>query len=43
LAARVLELEHALYPRALSYLAEAGRAASPLTLAWDGEALVPWP
>ena len=43
LAARVLELEHALYPRALSYLAEAGRGARPLTLAWDGEALVPWP
>ena len=43
LAARVLELEHALYPRALSYLAEAGRDAPPLTLAWDGEALIPWP
>lgn len=43
LAARVLDLEHALYPRALSYLAEAGRGARPLTLAWDGEALVPWP
>lgn len=43
LAVRVLELEHALYPRALSYLAEAGPAARPLMLAWDGEALVPWP
>lgn len=43
LAARVLELEHALYPRALAYLGEAGRDAPPLTLAWDGEALTPWP
>ena len=41
LAARVLDLEHALYPRALAYLAEAGRDAHPLTLAWDGEALIP--
>lgn len=43
LAARVLALEHALYPRALSYLAEAGQDARPLTLAWNGEALIPWP
>jgi phosphoribosylglycinamide formyltransferase-1 len=43
LAARVLKLEHALYPQALAYITEGGWNAPPLTLGWDGEALVPWP
>lgn len=43
LAARVLRLEHALYPQALAHLA-AHRLAppAPLELLWDGEALTPW-
>ena len=44
LAARVLRLEHVLYPRALAHLAAHELSPpAPLTLLWDGEALTPWP
>ncbi len=43
LAARVLRLEHALYPRALAHLAVHRLSPpAPLALLWDGETLTPW-